>query len=66
MSVFYEQIPHATGSLYVVAVEIQTPLSLTSMLRPVARLFFLEGGGGSNWSNFGIFYDYAWIILRSC
>ena len=22
-------------------------------------------GGGSNRSNFGTFYDYAWIILRS-
>ena len=22
-------------------------------------------GGGANWSNFGTFYDYAWIILGS-
>ena len=30
--------------------------------RPVARLFCV---GGSNRSNLGTFYDYAWIILRS-
>ena len=29
-----------------------------------SQTFFLWGGG-SNWSNFGTFYDYAWIILRS-
>ena len=22
-------------------------------------------GGGSNWLNFGTFYDYEWIIFRS-
>ena len=36
--------------------------------RPKAKPDFLcvcGGGGGSNWSNFGTFYDYAWIILRS-
>ena len=27
---------------------------------------FFCGGGESNWSNFGTFYDYTWIILQSC
>ena len=42
---------------------MECSFTLNNMYRPVARLFCV---GGSNWSNLGTFYDYAWIILQSC
>ena len=41
---------------------MSTMIWTSHISRPVAKLFC---GGGSNRSNFGTFYDYAWIILRS-